>query len=702
MLATKPDYEHELNLLLEKEGYVELTTSKILITGAAGSGKTCTKHILYKLPPPGKRVSTELLEQMDRAYVAREIDHDLAYFTESIESEYDWIIIHSDDQQLKYSMLAATVIEDKDIAYPIEVGKVQIPPTDQERSKSIPSGNNNPPHSMQTSRQQPIVSSDAKKLLLERMNDPRNVGKCVHQVHWIHFLDSGGQSAYHDILPAFIHNISVVIYVLKLSEALDEQPFDDYYEGGNPIGDTKRSPYQVKEILKTMIQSICSEKNRSRVLIIGTHSDMISTKESLSDKNAIIKSILHSFVDLDQLIVLCHGDYDKGQIIFPLNAKDQDSKSKEEAKTIRKRIVTSCKCIKPQKIPISWFLLEEDLRMSGLSHEHGILSKNECQPIADSLSIKNISGALEYFNRLNIFLYFPNSFLSNLVFTKPQVVVTIVSRFVKKAYDLRAEGVKNTQFISYAKKGQFTKNLILHEKIIAHFIDRDVGFETEQIIELLCITFVIAPINEGKYFIPCVLECCPPDEIRKEISTQCVAPMVIKLPGECVPRGFFCGLVCSLLSQWKLHCTGDKLAEVFKNFIHFDIEKEGYSVAIVDAFFYISIHVFGKCGRKGCNKIQSLVRASVKEIIAQHNYEINVLPDDDILFLCPCGKVPEHFAQVIKEESLDPDQELLKLNCAMYEKQTLDLTKEHTVWFSDEHYEKWSKQTQGECMQLMK
>ena len=290
---------------------MELTTSKLLITGAAGSGKTCTKHILYKLPPPGERVSTELLEQMDRAYVARGIDHDIAYYTES--TECDWIIIHSDNHEL-YSMLAVTVNTDRrsigmvhdssnnqqqttqsDSPSSTSVGnndQQQISPApsssslrDNDQQEAIPAPSssslrdNDPPYPKETSQHETLArKSDGKKLLLEKMSDPKNVGKCVHQVHWIHFLDSGGQSAFHDILPAFVHNISVIIFVLKLSEAMDEQPFDDYYEGGERIGDTKKSPYQVKEILKSMIQSMCSEKSRSKLLIIGTHSDKISAK----------------------------------------------------------------------------------------------------------------------------------------------------------------------------------------------------------------------------------------------------------------------------------------------------------------------------------------------------------------------------------------------------------------------------------------
>ena len=710
VITSEPDYERELNLLLEREGYVELTMSKLLITGAAGSGKTCTKHILYKQPPPGERTSTELLEEMDRAYVARGIDHDIAYYTESLECE--WTVVHSDSHEL-YSMLAATVNTDRrSIGY---YKTVHNPPKDQQQTapsdslsssndpqQAIPApsssslGDNDPPHPKETSQHKSIVhKSDGKKLLLEKMSDSNGVGKCVHQVHWIHFLDSGGQSAFHDILPAFVHNISVVIFVLKLSEAMEEQPFDDYYEGGECIGDTKRSPYQVKEILKSMIQSICSEKSHGKLLIIGTHSDMISAKESLSDKNAIIKSLLQSFVGHDQLDVLCHGSFNQNDILFSLNAKDQDEKSKEEAQTIRQRIVKSCKSTKPLRIPISWFLLEEDLRVSGMQCNHGIVNVTKCQPITRSLNITSLSDALKYFHSLNIFLYFPDSQLSDLVFTKPQIVVTIVSRLVKIAYKLRGKPT-SIRLINYAKLGQFSEDLISNEEDIVRYIDQKVGFTIKQMIELLRITFVIAPISEEKYFIPCVLGYCPPEEIKKQVSTKCIiAPMVIKLPGECVPRGFFCAFVCSLLSQWKLHCIGHEFAEVFKNFIHFDIEGVGYSVAVVDSFFYISVHVFGKCGRKGCSKIQEVVKTSVEEIISQHKYKNNVFCNDSMLFLCPCGKVPEHFARLITEETLESDAEILRLKCAMQD-QPLDLTEEHAVWLTEEQYSKWSKQIGGE------
>ena len=39
-------------------------------------------------------------------------------------------------------------------------------------------------------------------------------------LQWIHFIDSGRQPQFHEVFPAFID----IIFVMKLSEGLDEDP----------------------------------------------------------------------------------------------------------------------------------------------------------------------------------------------------------------------------------------------------------------------------------------------------------------------------------------------------------------------------------------------------------------------------------------------------------------------------------------------
>ena len=51
----------------------------------------------------------------------------------------------------------------------------------------------------------------------------------------IHFIDSGGQPQFHEILPAFIRNTTATIFVMKLSERLDEHPKIKYYDKNEQV-----------------------------------------------------------------------------------------------------------------------------------------------------------------------------------------------------------------------------------------------------------------------------------------------------------------------------------------------------------------------------------------------------------------------------------------------------------------------------------
>ena len=43
----------------------------------------------------------------------------------------------------------------------------------------------------------------------------------MHKLQLLHFLDSGGQPQFHEVLPALSHNICLVMLFLKLNEHLD-------------------------------------------------------------------------------------------------------------------------------------------------------------------------------------------------------------------------------------------------------------------------------------------------------------------------------------------------------------------------------------------------------------------------------------------------------------------------------------------------
>ena len=498
-------------------------------------------------------------------------------------------------------------------------------------------------------------------------------------------MDSGGQSQFHDILPTFLHHTSVIIYVLKLSETLDEQPFDDYYVEGQCVGDSRRAHYQVEQILKGVIQSVYyekhneeNEKHTTKVLIVGTHKDRQTDKESINDKNSKLKDIFAPFVGSKQLEVLCHGDYNAEDIIFPLNAMKRDKESLGTGRDIRKCVIS--KGSKRVKVPISWFLLEDDMRSVGDKEKNGIITLWECGKLAEAVNVLQLKKALAYFHYLNIFLYFPHSSsLSKIVFTDPQIVVTIVSALVKEAY----QKVTDTEFKDFSERGVFTKEFVKLK--LCKFLVQDAKFEEAEVIELLKITLVVAHIEEGRYFMPCVLPHCSLDEFEKERETLEAPPVVIKLPGDthCVPRGFFCALVCGLMQKWKLRKKGGKSTDIYKNFVQFTVED--YRVTVADTFFYVEVHIHGDAVRDTCKKIFMDIGEALKNVVDIHNYDNEIMSSYGLDFLCPCGIKAVHTA------SFSITEVKCKLNCTMDDDNSFKLEKKHSMWLNDEEYSHWEK-----------
>jgi len=77
----------------------------------------------------------------------------------------------------------------------------------------------------------------------------------VTKLQFLYFLDSGGQPQFHELLPSFVPNLSVILFVLKLSEKLSHIPKVEFYEKGELVC-SYPSPYSHVQILKRCIRSL--------------------------------------------------------------------------------------------------------------------------------------------------------------------------------------------------------------------------------------------------------------------------------------------------------------------------------------------------------------------------------------------------------------------------------------------------------------
>ena len=79
-----------------------------------------------------------------------------------------------------------------------------------------------------------IQDSSSKGELVQLVEKSQG-SKRFLELQWIHFIDSGGQPQFHEVLPAFIRNTTATIFVMKLSERLDEHPVIKYYDKNGQV-----------------------------------------------------------------------------------------------------------------------------------------------------------------------------------------------------------------------------------------------------------------------------------------------------------------------------------------------------------------------------------------------------------------------------------------------------------------------------------
>ena len=266
-------------------------------------------------------------------------------------------------------------------------------------------------------------------------------------VKWIHFIDSGGQLQYHDILPLFIQKPAVVIFVLNLSEELSHQPTIEYYGAdGKPVSRPYRSSLSHKQILQHCLGAMCSQDARPLIITVGTHRDAADRcSETIAEKSQKLKALL----DAGSFRIVYNGE-ELEEVIFAVNGKTPQDEDRHVAKVLREEIISVCP--QPIRMPIAWFGLEVLLQRS--SHD-GILSLVECQGCAKRFHIEGdaFSAALHYLVHHNVFLHYPEV-LPQTVFCDPQVVLTKVSEIVEYHHKLLhspAGGVAANSVTSCAK-----------------------------------------------------------------------------------------------------------------------------------------------------------------------------------------------------------------------------------------------------------
>ena len=663
------------------KGYVETSVTQCLILGAAGVGKSHLKHLLLKKDPPKQRVSTGLADNPVRA-----ISFTLAGV--GGQEEDDWFVV--EDDQALMSVIGGTIKGGVSMAPSLADVVSTLPkmaisvPSDGagvSHSDPIPADVNTTMDTNQQSRTADIEdelihhinhSSGKRWLLFDLIYLP---SPCVDKkklfgVKWIQFIDSGGQLQYHDILPLFVQNTSVTIFVVKLSEELSHRPTIEYYGAdGKPVGKPYRSSLSHKQILENCLGAIQSQDAHPLIVTVGTHRDAESEcSESIKEKNQQLKALL----DPTHLCVVYNGE-GMEELIFAVNGLSPEDVDRHVAQVLRMKIVSKF----PQQLvkqPIAWFGLEIVLQRS--SHD-GILSLAECQACAKRLHIEGdaFSAALHHLVHHNVFLYYPEV-LPQTVFCDPQVVLTKVTELVQYHHKLRNNPDKRVavtgDWIMFRDHGLLRVELL--RKFPKHY--KEGLFAPQDLLELLVSVRAIAMIRDGEYLMPALLPHLDSTQVSKYLERG--ASLIIRPTQGCIPSGLFCCLVAHLLSPtnpspWKVCMERGKPLCLYRNCISFEQRTSTKIVTLVSTFSHIALHV-DKASNKMCREIRGLVHSGIKSACSVLKYSHVQFED---AFMCAgarCTSDPPHVAVVVSGN---------KWRCTILGRQSGDLSEDQLMWMHE-------------------
>ena len=222
-----------------KDGTVSLQTTNSIVMGVAGSGKTRSLAMIMDEQLPQQRESTPLA----KAPVLTKITHSRM----AMDSNNTKIQRIDDDE---YFEMLMNSIKEK-IAKPRDLPRESVRPV---MKKYIA-----PKYGREDEDSVLQHAELIDKAFQQGAKNKTNHKELLENLRWNKLSDCGGQPQFLQILPMFIHDISLGIFTIKLNERLDSYPMIQFYKDGEPSGDPYDSLYTHEEILKYCMRTLVSQ-----------------------------------------------------------------------------------------------------------------------------------------------------------------------------------------------------------------------------------------------------------------------------------------------------------------------------------------------------------------------------------------------------------------------------------------------------------
>ena len=673
-----------------KEGYVTIYATKCAITGPPGSGKSNLRSLILNEERPAVRQSTPVATEATQA-TPDFVQEDMVI---ADRNDGKWKIVDSDEmKQLVASWIKAP--------------KYQMDGKDDVQARTATSTNSGEdvpmqPKSNVTTEQVSHKSTIPANLCISReilrllRKSHHKEAHCLHEIRFVYLVDTGGQPQFQEVLPMFVRNASVNVFVFKLSEKLSDCPPFTYYIGGDPYCEPKELHLTNKEIIEHAARSVfsCGQTREIKhvrekpaqpaIVLVGTFKDQSDSLETLERKQEILLKVLEPYINQDGII----GASRKTMIFDIDGSKEGWSRNDSILTKLRYEVIIRSESMKID-VPIRWFMFQLQLKDYAKQKNLDFVTLEVCYQIGEHLQMDHadIDQVLLFLDEVNLILYYPD-ILHNVVFCNPQFLLRKVTEIIVASFGCFdvLSGDKFGSYKVFQEEGIFSSQLISAAAFQAGYNE---NFSQKDLLSLLEKLLIIAKVAEDSYFMPCVLPIeQPTSDARQQLRSKSdFAPLVFSFSRGYSPRGLFCALIVYLTSLNGSHTWNVKPKQRLarkRNLIEFNIQtttsesvpftstKSVGTVVIEDTLSLFVVYVFS-FEANYCQEIRLTVYTAILHATEKLYYDHNKI-DCEIGFFCDgsCGIKPEH-ATVQMDGKVKCTKNLRR--------KAKPLTKEQQPWF---------------------
>ena len=466
-----------------------------------------------------------------------------------------------------------------------------------------PSGDTSPIHPLDdaspiqplgdtSSIQAPVHKPDSVETMISRMfrelQNPDIADVTLPDVHLLQFLDSGGQLAYHDILPIFVNIPAIYLHVFNMAKELTECPIDELcstegkkkYSAKSALSTADmitRSAMTVHSLADRKVQLPSEVKCESKspkpcAVLVGTHLDNLVEGDSENKLKAVNetlhKTLQSKFYHLKKMVVPNHKS---SLMFFPINNMlyvDQSHQLRNQCKCkhcratkhLKRRLTKQAMedSVKVE-VPVRWYLRQ--LLELSQGAEKPLYSYSElyqrCKEEGSVGDEGEFHAMVTYFHGLGLLVHLCGADVGHtedsdcLVFTNPSYLFENIS----KLYQVQFEEVEGVGKIMLKHEGKLSMEALQ---------DLEVQLDHDHFMDLLVQLFIGAEVKSHEedriLFVPSVLTNSPVDVtpsgvgIRPQEQSLCFA--ITFEDKHFIPCGVFTGMIARLQSTpgWEI-CT---------------------------------------------------------------------------------------------------------------------------------------------------